>query len=978
MSIFNAGVRRRLLSSSLATALLAVLLATGAQTASAESVPDPTQPPALGEIVGVEPGTADENSLTPEESDALAEAKSSGVPVVVDSLTTEKAQTKAMPDGTFAAELSTDPVRVKSGSGWETIDASLQTGSKNGEEGLIPKSVIADVALGKGGSDSMAYVGDHQGAAITQKWPFGALPAPTVEGDTATYAEVIPGVDLLQLVKTSGVSQVLRIKTKEALTDPRVAQMRFFLHADGATVKDRGDGKGLVAVTSDGRAALETADGQWWDSSWAGATAAGPGGPGLTYPLALSIATENGQQVQKLGMDAVLAAKNLTFPVFVDPDWTATDPGYTYVDSNWPSMSYWKGSGGSDDSVHVGFLPAEWDYVYGVSHVTRGFYQFDTGFLAGKKILKAVMNTTEVWSPSCTPAGVAAYATTTVGSGTTWGAQPTWGTKFSTVNVAKGNSASCPAGAVGFDMGTAMSALSTDAVWTVGLRAVNESDGYGWKRFAKDARLIVTYDTRPNTPALWWIEDALYSPAKGQPGAIYYTRLSTPTFGIMSMGDPDGAEGGNLTMNVAIKNSAGTVMDSGKTGPGSPKANTMFTWKGSKVLPDGRYSVNSSVTDAQGFTSGTQSFAFTVDTTPPPSPLVVAPPSVVSTGSNQGVTTATPGKDSLAFTIKDGGSYGVDSFIYAVTKIGETVTYPGNMACGTRKGPFVSICAASNAATVPVGAIDRETVIRAWAVDEAGNVNLDKASTLPTSYTLTTSGRAVVPENLLNVMGSGGATWTDVAVTTPTSVPVANNCVGTATEAGPDQRLARAFDLGTPGARGLTTGAAVDASQAFSVAAWVCPKALTGVQSIITQLAGSAAPAARLAVLTSGGVPQYALQGWASVGSAPDAVVNSNSGVTAGTWSYVAGAYDPVNRQMRIMVTSSGFTTTWITATSSPAHLASNAAQPVVLGDSGVVGTDQFTGQIFRPVLAQGVLTTDQLGFLSDSFDLHGEEGLLK
>ncbi|MFK0073564.1 LamG-like jellyroll fold domain-containing protein [Arthrobacter woluwensis] len=958
----------------MSAAIVAACLSAGMTPAYAEDAPSPgtSEAPVGPSTQATEPPSSEKS-----EAAAVKEATSSGAPVVVDSLTTESSVTTAQPDGTVKSEISSEPVRVKEGTTWHQIDTDLKSVDQEGKSRLVPEHVFADVSLAKGGSDVMAYVGDHRGAAVTQKWPFGALPEPVVEGDTATYSEVLPGVDLVQLARPTGVSQVLKVKTREALSDPRVAQMRFFLHADGATVKDRGDGKGLVAVTADGKAALQTAEGQWWDSSWDGSTAAGPGGPGLVYPLSLSLGTEGDQQVQKLGMNGILTAKKLTFPVFVDPDWTTNRDGYTYVDSFWPTMSYWNGGGGSDGSVHVGYLPPEWDYTYGASHVTRGHYQFTTSALAGKKIIKAVMNTTEVWSPSCTARPVTAYATSTVGAGTTWNSQPAWGTKFSTANVAKGNSSSCPGGTVGFDMAAGKNALSTDAQWSVGLKADNESDSLGWKRFSNAASLIVTYDTPPTTPTIYTIDGGLWDGDPYATGSRYVTRFSAPFYKVRS-GDPDGAVGGNITVAMKVTQAAnGALMFSGTSAPGSPTIGTLFMWQGGS-LPDGRYVLSATATDAQGYSSGTMTFIFYVDTTPPKSPTIVAPSSVTSTGTNQGTTTAEPGKTQLDFIIKDGGDYGVDSFIYAVSKVGETVTYPGTMACGTRKGVFVSVCASGNAATVQVGAIDKETVIRAWAFDEAGNVDNDVNSTLPTTYTLTTTGRATLPENLATVTPSGGAEWTNIGVSSAASVPAGNSCTGTVSEAGPDQRLARALNIGASGARAQTSGSAVDTSKAFTVAAWVCPKTTAGLQSIMTQLSGSAMPAARLAILTSGGAPRYSLQAWPSTGTSPDAVVNTNSGITPGTWSYVVGAYDPANRQMRIMVTSGGFVTTWITATSSKDHLASSATQPVVFGDSGTVGSEQFTGQIFRPVMAQGVLMADQLGFLSDSFDLHGEEGLLK
>ena len=955
----------------MSAAIVAACLSAGMAPAHAEDAPSP----ATSETPAAPSQAATESpSLGKAEAAAVKEARSSGAPVVVDSLTTESSLTTAQPDGTVKAEISSEPVRVKEGSAWHQIDTDLKSVDQDGKARLVPEHVFADVSLAKGGSDVMAYVGDHRGAAVTQKWPFGALPEPVVEGDTATYSEVLPGVDLVQLARSAGVSQVLKVKTREALKDPRVAQMRFFLHADGATVKDRGDGKGLVAVTAEGKAALETAEGQWWDSSWEGSSASGPGGPGLMYPLGLSLGAEGGQQVQKLGMSGILSAKKLTFPVFVDPDWTTNRDGYTYVDSFWPTMAYWNGGGGSDGSVHVGYLPPEWDYTYGAAHVTRGHYQFTTSALAGKKIIKAVMNTTEVWSPSCTARPVSAYATTTVGSGTTWNSQPTWGTKFSTANVAKGNSASCPAGTVGFDMGAAKSALSTDAQWSVGLKADDETDSLGWKRFSNAATLTVTYDTPPTTPTIYTIDGGLWDGDPYATGSRYVTRFSAPFYKVRS-GDPDGAVGGNITVSMKVTQAAnGALMFSGTSAPGSPTIGTFFTWQGGS-LPDGRYVLSATATDAQGYSSGTMTFIFYVDTTPPKSPTITPTGGfpVTSTGPNQGSTSAVPGQDTVSFTLGDGGEYGVEKFIYAVTKDGQLTSHPVSMACNTRSGPFVSVCATSNKATIDVSPIDQNTVISAWAVDTAGNVNLLKESTSATTYTLSTGAQAPLPHDLQPVAVSGGAAWADQAVCNSGSPNVAL-CPDTA-----DQRSGKVLQFAAAGDRGDVASGAVDTSKAFTSAAWVKPQGGTGIRSVITQVAGSGGPGARLGILPdAANKPQFGLQGWTSATADTRVLNNASGGIQDGEWAYVVSAYDPLNQQLRITVTSGGQVTTWITATAQTRFLASSAAQPVRLGYLSTSTQDQFLGSVYRPVLAQGILTAEQIKNLTSSFNDNGEQGLMR
>lgn len=70
--------------------------------------------------------------------------------------------------------------------------------------------------------------------------------------------------------------------------------------------------------------------------------------------------------------------------------------------------------------------------------------------------------------------------------------------------MAKGGSASCPSGDVEFDAtaGVKYAATHDSAYTSFGLRAANESDKYGWKRFSDDAYLRVKYNQPPKQIAM--------------------------------------------------------------------------------------------------------------------------------------------------------------------------------------------------------------------------------------------------------------------------------------------------------------------------------------------------------------------------------------------------------------------------------------------------------------------------------------------
>ncbi len=69
-----------------------------------------------------------------------------------------------------------------------------------------------------------------------------------LDGSTATYPEVLPGVDLAVAASVDGFSQALIVKTAEAAGNPELAQLDFGLKADGLTMKQDAEAGSLTAV----------------------------------------------------------------------------------------------------------------------------------------------------------------------------------------------------------------------------------------------------------------------------------------------------------------------------------------------------------------------------------------------------------------------------------------------------------------------------------------------------------------------------------------------------------------------------------------------------------------------------------------------------------------------------------------------------------------------------------------------------------
>lgn len=187
---------------------------------------------------------------------------SSGDPVVVDGLTTPTELTTVMPDGSMRLELSSRPVRVRQGEAWVPVDTDLVAS----DGWWVPVASAVPVRFGAGGSDALAGVQAPDGSWVTETWPYGVLPVPVVEGDTATYAEVLPGVDLKLVATRTGKASIFVVKSAEAARAEALAALHVTVGGadlvqtgNGAVVADVG---GVAADAAGGRAAVSRALGE--------------------------------------------------------------------------------------------------------------------------------------------------------------------------------------------------------------------------------------------------------------------------------------------------------------------------------------------------------------------------------------------------------------------------------------------------------------------------------------------------------------------------------------------------------------------------------------------------------------------------------------------------------------------------------------------------------------------------------------------
>ncbi|MBV2154927.1 RICIN domain-containing protein [Kitasatospora sp. SUK 42] len=213
-------------------------------------------------IVPVGPAPA----RTPEQQallDALTTAKSTGKPVTVETMTTEASKTVANPNGTLTTTDNSAPVRTKRSDGWADLDATLRA---NPDGTLSPAVASTALTFSGGGNGPMATVATDDGKRLAVEAPF-ALPKPTLNGDTATYPDVLPGVDLqLTALPVGGWRDVIVVRSAEAAANPALKTLRFPLKAEGLTVSATESGS--VEVKDDkGGLRFRSPSPLQWDSS---------------------------------------------------------------------------------------------------------------------------------------------------------------------------------------------------------------------------------------------------------------------------------------------------------------------------------------------------------------------------------------------------------------------------------------------------------------------------------------------------------------------------------------------------------------------------------------------------------------------------------------------------------------------------------------------------------------------------------------
>ncbi|WP_157979667.1 DNRLRE domain-containing protein [Kribbella monticola] len=396
---------------------------------------------------------------------ALVTAKASGKPVLITSKTTETTEYRALPSGLIEAIIAAGPVRMRGANGsWIAVDVSLV---RQADGSVTSKAHPYGLKL-----SGPARSGDHDlvelgapGRGSRLGWS-GRLPAPELDGTTATYREVKPGVDLVVQATRTGYEQQLVVKSRQAAV--QLKQLRMPWKVDGPATSP-------ASVM--------------WDSTVDKAS----GEHLRRAPVKLAL----GKDALLLTPDAsFLTDPKTVYPVTIDPSQSSGPNFDAFVQSSYST----------DQSAATELKIGTYDSG---ANKARSYLRFDNqDWLWDKQIQAATLSLWEHHSYSCTARGWVAYRVADVTNTARWTNRPAQYEQVGTSTQTKGFSSSCGAGWVTIPVTAAFQYTAAHRLskTNIGISAASETDNYGWKRFnsregANPPSVTITYQTKTSVDA---------------------------------------------------------------------------------------------------------------------------------------------------------------------------------------------------------------------------------------------------------------------------------------------------------------------------------------------------------------------------------------------------------------------------------------------------------------------------------------------
>lgn len=943
-----------------------VALALGLLNLSAPAVAEPAAPAAPAASKAPAPACADE--ATGEQA-AVAMAATCDAEVEIVDKRTETDEYFAQPDGSTTLRRYTVPQRVRRGTSWEPIDARLQV---QPDGSVRPRAVPLAMTFSGGGTAPFVSVVDGA-SKLALTWPT-ALPKPTIDSDTATYPEVMPGVDLRLTASIEGFQQVLVVKNRTAAANPALAKIATRVTTAGLTLR-AGPGGRIDAVNTEGKMVFYSDGSTMWDSPGPAPTAlraetgvAGVGRTQRVMPMGVEL---KGDQLVVTPDRAMLTAPTTTYPVSIDPPWSRGSGGsWTTVRSCASNTSYWSSK---RDAMRVGNDPGQ------TSCVHRVFVNIPVGDLAGAMIKNASFFAHMDHSSPCGTTPQVRLAVTTQ----TWiqpGANVTWN-NTSDYNAYRGwvvgyasPASANEAGGCGSDLGDKWVEWGMDpgnVQWftnqsygtiTYLIYSTAENDWSTWKKFYPESGHIqLNYNHRPNLPTGQSITDCVSQCSS--PALVSQRNPQLKTLA----SDPNN---GNLNLYYTVQKADGTPV---VTSPAVAHASGAVAtpWRIQPALPaDGAYRWNVKACDEWGDCSDpTGWFDFTVDTAPPPAAQVdpVNPALYfreTGSGSSSGGI-GVPGQLILK------GNAATASFTWRLDSGASTTV----AATGT------------NPRTATITVVPQADLVRTLTVTVRNNFGRETTSTYPF--------RVASPDPLAgywNLNGNGldsrdfsnkpnavrhngtmsGASWVDVTVPGTVQSPRFRGVLFD----GAEGSMAK-VEVDHPVLATLRNPAAPAIPRSYSVAAWVRFDGSVDEYRYRSAVSQQGVNKSHFEIgFQTGPESNYCFTMFATDTVSPQATRACVTGpVTRGEWVHIAGVYDDANHTATVYVhrlNSAGFvdfdgaTTAWLPFTST---WSATGKFTIGLAYNGSPGAP-FKGVVDEVYAAQYAATAEDVQSWAQAFEV--------
>lgn len=657
---------------------------------------------------------------------AIERAKSTGKPVEVMSETTETTQVMAQPNGSLALTSNARPVRVERNGEWRPVDTTLR---RNADGSVSPIAAAVDVEFSGGGAAPLLRLADDD-SAVELSWPT-ELPEPTLRGDTATYANVLPDVDLQMIAYAEGYRQVLVVHNAAAAANPALREIRMVTKATGVTLDEATDGT-LTAVDDEGDERFSGVLPTMWDSSSDGPTGSegtAHSANSRVHEVPMTVAKADGRDGTAAGELAiappqrVLDSSDLEYPIFIDPSMStnrkAALPYSNYLTVHSGGWDYFNNEGEPMRVGHCG-----WSGCTSVQGTARSYFSFNLSAIRGTATPHIVAATVNVWQ-SHMAAACGQTVPTTLHAADAFSAETNWGgprwRALQTV-VAKFD-AECAVGAGAVSFGNAEVISHVQSAMNIGQAAVrfnlsapNESDPLQWKKFGNNPSIVVIYDAPASV-----VPGSLSLDSIACPGKPRYAVNASPL--IFATGVDNNPVPGKITFRYEVHNnpSSGSpvrAIDTVAWPSGAP-----LGWGVTPALPDGNYALRVAAYSTEyELTAGWSAwYYFTVDKTVPAVPTITTsdyPPGYWGAPQNApGTFTISGPADTAAF------SYSFDT---------ASVPAPTNTMCSynstSASGGMTPAAGGKATITPPTTLTPGYHTLRVHAFDDAHNLSATTAS----------------------------------------------------------------------------------------------------------------------------------------------------------------------------------------------------------------------------------------------------------